>query len=43
MTRFLLTFLIVFGVFALAVLGACTEALRGRRPALLSRRNPAIA
>jgi len=42
MTRFLLT-LLFFGLLALAVLGACLEALRGERPAILSRRAPAIA
>jgi hypothetical protein len=42
MTRFLLTVLIV-GLLALAMLGACLEAARGKRPAILSRRTPAIA
>jgi hypothetical protein len=42
MTRFLLTFLII-GLFALAILGACLEAVRGKRPVILSRRTPAVA
>ena len=42
MTRFLLALLII-GLFALAMLGACLEAVRGKRPAILSRRTPAIA
>jgi hypothetical protein len=42
MTRFLLASLII-GLFALAMLGACLEAVRGKRPAILSRRTPAIA
>jgi hypothetical protein len=42
MTRFLLT-LLVLGLFALALAGACLEAARGKRPAILSRRTPAIA
>jgi hypothetical protein len=42
MTRFLLAFLII-GLFALAMLGACLQALTGKRPAILSRRTPAIA
>ena len=42
MTRFLLVFLII-GLFALALLGAGLEAVRGKRPAILSRRTPAIA
>jgi hypothetical protein len=42
MTRFLLA-LLIFGLFALAVAGACFEAVRGKRPAILSRRTPAIA
>jgi len=42
MTRFLLALLII-GLFALAVVGACFEAVRGKRPAVLSRRTPAIA
>ena len=42
MTRFLLAFLII-GLFALAMLGACLEVVRGKRPAILSRRTPAIA
>jgi hypothetical protein len=42
MTRFLLTLLII-GLFALAMLGACLEVMRGKRPAILSRRAPAIA
>jgi hypothetical protein len=42
MTRFLLTLLVV-GLFALAMVGACLEAVRGKRPAILSRRTPAIA
>jgi hypothetical protein len=42
MTRFLLALLII-GLFALAVAGACFEAVRGKRPAILSRRTPAIA
>jgi hypothetical protein len=42
MTRFLLALLII-GLFALAVAGACFEAVRGKRPAILSRRAPAIA
>jgi hypothetical protein len=42
MTRFLLT-LLILGLLVLAALGACLEAARGRRPAILSRRNPAIA
>jgi hypothetical protein len=42
MTRFLLAFFI-FGLFLLAVLGALVEIFRGRRPALLPRREPALA
>jgi hypothetical protein len=42
MTRFLLA-LLIFGLFALAVAGACFEAVRGKRPAILSRRTPVIA
>jgi hypothetical protein len=42
MTRFLLA-LLILGLFALAVTGACFEAVRGKRPAILSRRTPAIA
>jgi hypothetical protein len=42
MTRFLLA-LLAFGLLSLAVLGACFAALRGERPAILSRRNPALA
>jgi hypothetical protein len=42
MTRFLLL-LLVFGLLALAVAGACLAAVRGERPAILSRRSPAIA
>jgi hypothetical protein len=42
MTRFLLT-LLILGLFTLALGGACVEALRGKRPAILSRRTPAIA
>jgi hypothetical protein len=42
MTRFLLALLIA-GLFVLAVLGALAEAARGKRPAILSRRAPAIA
>jgi hypothetical protein len=42
MTRFLLA-LLLFGLLSLAVLGACLEALRGQRPAILSRRHPALA
>jgi hypothetical protein len=41
MTRFLLALLIV-GLFALALLGALTEAVSGKRPALLRRLEPAI-
>jgi hypothetical protein len=42
MTRFLLAFLIL-GLLALATAGACLEVVRGKRPAILSRRTPAIA
>lgn len=42
MTRFLLAFLIL-GLFVLAMAGACLEAVRGKRPAILSRRATAIA
>jgi hypothetical protein len=42
MTRFLLA-LLVLGLLSLAVLGACLAGLRGQRPAILSRRNPALA
>jgi hypothetical protein len=42
MTRFLLL-LLVFGLLALAIAGACLAAVRGERPAILSRRSPAIA
>jgi hypothetical protein len=42
MTRFLLA-LLILGLFALAVFGACFEAFRGKRPAILSRRAPALA
>jgi hypothetical protein len=42
MTRFLLTFLIL-GVLTLALAGACLEALRGKRPVILSRRASAVA
>jgi hypothetical protein len=41
MTRSLLAFLTV-GLFALAVLGALGEALGGKHPALIGRREPAI-
>ena len=40
--RFLLAFLII-GLFALAMVGACLPAVRGKRPAILSRGTPAIA
>jgi hypothetical protein len=42
MTRFLLA-LLVFGLLSLAALGACLAGIRGERPAILSRRNPALA
>jgi len=42
MTRFPLA-LLLCGLFALAVLGALAEAARGKRPALLTRREPALA
>jgi VIT1/CCC1 family predicted Fe2+/Mn2+ transporter len=42
MTRFLLL-LLVLGLLALAVVGAGLAAIRGERPAILSRRLPAIA
>ena len=42
MTRFLLALLII-GLFALAMVGACLQAVTGKRPAILSRRTPAIA
>ena len=42
MTRFLLA-LLVFGLLSLAVIGACLAAVRGKRPAILSRRHPALA
>jgi hypothetical protein len=42
MTRFLLT-LLLCGLVLLAAIGALLEAVRGRRPALLTRREPALA
>jgi hypothetical protein len=42
MTRFLLV-LLLLGLLALAVAGACLTVIRGERPAILSRRSPAIA
>jgi hypothetical protein len=42
MTRFLLVLLLI-GLLALAVAGACLTFIRGERPAILSRRSPAIA
>jgi len=41
MTRFLLT-LLISSLFALALIGAFTQAARGRRPALLSSRASAL-
>jgi hypothetical protein len=41
MTRSLLAFL-AFGLFALAVLGAFVQAVGGKRPALIRRREPAL-
>jgi len=42
MTRTLII-LLLLGLFVLAVAGACLTAIRGERPAILSRRSPAIA
>jgi hypothetical protein len=42
MTRFLLT-LLLCGLIVLAAIGALLEAARGKRPALLTRREPALA
>jgi hypothetical protein len=42
MTRFLLT-LLLCGLLVLATIGALLEAVRGKRPALLTRREPALA
>ena len=42
MTRFLLV-LLMLGLLALAVAGACLTAVRGERPAILSRRPHAFA
>ena len=42
MTRTLII-LLMLGLFVLAVAGACLAAVRGERPAILSRRSPAIA
>jgi hypothetical protein len=42
MTRFLLV-LLLLGLLALAVAGACLTVIRGERPAIFSRRSPAIA
>jgi hypothetical protein len=42
MTRFLLV-LLMLGLLALAVAGACLTAIRGERPAILSRRPHAFA
>jgi hypothetical protein len=42
MTRFLLT-LLLCGLLVLAAIGALLEAVRGKRPALLARREPALA
>jgi hypothetical protein len=42
MTRFLLT-LLLCGLIVLAAIGALVEAVRGKRPALLARREPALA
>jgi hypothetical protein len=42
MTRFLLA-LLLFGLLCVALLGAFLAAVRGERPAILSRRNPALA
>jgi hypothetical protein len=41
MTRFLLA-LLAFGLIALAVLSAFVQAIGGKRPALLGRREPAL-
>jgi hypothetical protein len=41
MTRFLLAFL-ALGLFVLAVLGALAQAVGGKRPALLGRREPVL-
>ncbi|HEV8603691.1 MAG TPA: hypothetical protein VGQ68_09900 [Gaiellaceae bacterium] len=43
MTRQLLIALLICGLFALAVLGAITQAARGKRPALVARRAPAFS
>jgi len=42
MTRFLLA-LLVLGLLSLAMIGACLAAVRGERPAILSRRSSALA
>jgi hypothetical protein len=42
MTRFLLT-LLLLGLIVLAAAGALLEAVRGKRPALIARREPALA
>jgi len=42
MTRFLLV-LLLLGLLVLAVAGACLTAIRGKRPAILSRRPHAFA
>jgi hypothetical protein len=42
MTRSLLA-LLFLGLLALAMAGACLEVVRGKRPAILSRRTPALA
>jgi hypothetical protein len=43
MTRQLLLSFLICGLFALAVLGALAQAVRGKRPALLARRVPALS
>jgi hypothetical protein len=43
MTRQLLLTLLICGLFGLAIFGALTQAVRGKRPALLARRATALS